>query len=394
MSNVGERFRRDFRRRHYRIPRYDRNDIQPRGQCAHCNIWTLRKDLREQDDYRGGQAPVGLGFFVCPRCYFKPNPQGAIQTLPPDPEVVELPWPNTVDFSYTPPVYAWPLLPNPSVYQVGYQISVTGLEADAVICYADGDTWRNYDTDAVVEYLVLQPQTVALEAQMLVQPTHDRTLAIDAFMAALVSSGVYANSDLIYTMAAANAQAAGLNWAAPQSHPLIPTGSPAFTADFGYAGTATGYLDTGLNVLSTTFFKQATASISWYRAAGGLSSVPDIGISISPLNVQGIGASGSPAVITTRLGSTFALTFNASSTGPSLYCVSRFGTTLKFFQNGVLLGSIALANQALHSANFLLLNVTGTPSTVPLSYGRYGASVTDAQAAAEYAGLSAYLAAL
>lgn len=150
MSNVGERFRRDFRRRHYRIPRYDRNDIEARGQCAHCNIWTLRKDLREQDDYRGGQVPVGLGFFVCPRCYFKPNPQGALQTLPPDPEVVELPWPNTVDFSYTPPTYASGSLPNPSIFQTGTQISVTGLGPDPVICYADGDTWRDYDTDAVV----------------------------------------------------------------------------------------------------------------------------------------------------------------------------------------------------------------------------------------------------
>lgn len=394
MSNAGERFRRDLRRRHYRIPRYDRNDIQPRGQCAHCNIWTLRKDLREQDDYRGGQAPVGLGFFVCPRCYFKPNPQGALQTLPPDPEVVELPWPNTVDFSFTPPTYEWPLLPNPSVYQVGYQISVTGLEVDPVICYADGDTWRNYDTDAVVEYLVLQPQTIALEAHMTVQPTHDRTLAIDAFMVALIDSGLFARSDLIYTMAAADSQTAGLNWAAPATFVISPIAGPAFTADLGYAGTATGYLDSGLDVLLAANFKINNSSMSWYRATGGLSAIPDLGISVPLLNIQGTGASGSPAVISARLSTAAPLTVNASGSGPSLYCVSRSGNTMKFYQNGVLLGSVALASQALHSANLLFLNVTGTPSTVPLSYGRYGASVTDAQAAAEYAGLSAYLAAL
>lgn len=151
MSNVGERYRQGWPRRTYKRPHYNRRNIQPRGQCDHCGIWTEHQTLREQMDYQGQPVPVGLGFWVCPRCYFKPNPQSYQPMLPPDPEpVIEHPRPNTVDFSYTPPTFASGSLPDPSIYEVGLQINVTGLGPAGVICYADGDTWRDYDTGAVV----------------------------------------------------------------------------------------------------------------------------------------------------------------------------------------------------------------------------------------------------
>lgn len=391
MSNQGERFRRDFKRRSYRIPRYNRNDIEPRGQCAHCNCWTLRKDLREQEDYRGGQVPVGLGFFVCPRCYFKPNPQGALQTLPPDPEVVLLPWPNTVDFSFTPPTYAWPLLPNPSLYLTGLQITVTGLEADPVICYADGDTWRNYDTDAVVEFVVLLPQTQALTAQMVVQPTTERLVAINAFMGALLGS-VFPVSDIIYALAAADSQTADLNWAAPGSFTLSPSAC-VLTPDVGYSQGISSAMDSGLPANAATHFKQTDASMSWYNNGAGLSVSPEIGFTNALSNTAGIGANGSPsASFSGLIGGTTPQFITTAVLNPSLYCLSRSGTTLTFFQNGVSLGTRTMTNQTLPSTTLKMLQGGSCP--FPMAYARFGGAVTAAQAAAEYAGLAAYLAAL
>lgn len=385
-------------RRGRRVPpvvsRKGRDDAQ--AQCDRCSHWVQRSSLREQLEFRGGTAPVGTGIFVCGHCYDVPNPLGAlnVEVLRQDPIPVINPRPDQTTYDLTIPTYPSTLVPIAADQPPGTQIHVTGLAADPVLAYASGPDWLDFYTGALLDVQSELPQTTALVLAMTNSPSEARLNTINQFMLALVNAGVFANADLLYAMAAADAQAAGLNWVAPAQFALNPVSSPLFAADIGYAGTATGYLNTGLDVLAAAHFKQTSSSMSWYRATGGLSAAADTGISVPLLNVQATGPSGSPAVISARLGAATLSTTNASGTDPSLYCVSRSGSTMKFYQNGVLIGSVAIANQALHTATLLLLFVSGVPSTIPLSYGRFGAAMTDQQAAAEYAGLAAYLAAL
>lgn len=64
------------------------------GVCDGCGIVVPYYDLREQFDYRGGNAPVGLGYRVCSMCYDVPNEQLRLQKYPPDPVPFKFPRPD------------------------------------------------------------------------------------------------------------------------------------------------------------------------------------------------------------------------------------------------------------------------------------------------------------
>lgn len=89
------------------------------------------------------------------------------------------------------------------------------------------------------------PATIALIARMSVVPSDTRAALIDTLVRSLKDAGVWAKLDLLYLLAAHDAQAARLNWVST-SYALAAVNSPGFTADRGYAGDGTtSYLDTG-----------------------------------------------------------------------------------------------------------------------------------------------------
>lgn len=83
---------------------------------------------------------------------------------------------------------------------------------------------------------------------MQVQPSPARKTVLDTFIKTLKGAGIWQKLDLLYVLAAHDAQAARLNWIDPARFALTVAGSPTFTADQGYTGngsdaslTATGY---------------------------------------------------------------------------------------------------------------------------------------------------------
>lgn len=80
------------------------------------------------------------------------------------------------------------------------------------------------------------PATDALCAAMTSAPSTDRRLLIDGTVRRLKTSGLWDALEIFYVLAAHDAQAARLNWAAPTTYALTATNSPTFTADRGYTG--------------------------------------------------------------------------------------------------------------------------------------------------------------
>lgn len=75
-----------------------------------------------------------------------------------------------------------------------------------------------------------RPQTRNLIAAMTTKPTDARALVIDTLIGALIDGGVWARLDFLYVFAAADSQAALLDWVTPsRSASLVNT--PTFTAD-------------------------------------------------------------------------------------------------------------------------------------------------------------------
>ena len=89
-------------------------------------------------------------------------------------------------------------------------------------------------------------------------PTETRKMRIQQVVDKLTADGVWAKLDLFYMLAAADSQAASINWAAVASNTLSATNSPTFTADRGYTGDgASSYVSatyTNTNYTSTDAF--------------------------------------------------------------------------------------------------------------------------------------------
>ncbi|MEW6125363.1 MAG: hypothetical protein AB1698_22375, partial [Pseudomonadota bacterium] len=92
----------------------------------------------------------------------------------------------------------------------------------------------------------MQAATSSLLARMTVAPSAGRAGAINSLMVQLSAAGVLAKLDLLYILAAHDAQAARLNWASA-AYDLAVAGAPTFVVDRGYAGAANAWLASGYN---------------------------------------------------------------------------------------------------------------------------------------------------
>jgi hypothetical protein len=91
-----------------------------------------------------------------------------------------------------------------------------------------------------------ETETDTLIAEMDVAPDATREGHINDLIAGLKTDGVWDKLDVLWVLAAHDAQAARLNWKTPASFALTAVNSPTFTTDRGYAGNGTtSYLNTG-----------------------------------------------------------------------------------------------------------------------------------------------------
>lgn len=117
-------------------------------------------------------------------------------------------------------------------------------------------------------------EAAQLIARMSTPPTDARKLLIDNMIRSLKREGFWDRLDVLYVLAAADAQAARLNWKST-SFDLTVTGAPTFTADRGYTGllTTTDHLTSGyvpsLHASALTL-NSASASV-WSRSSTGQS---------------------------------------------------------------------------------------------------------------------------
>ena len=79
-------------------------------------------------------------------------------------------------------------------------------------------------------------EALAIFASMTTPPTTARKIIINNFVVSLKSSGVWAGLDVLYLLAAADSQAAIINWKNPGTFNAIAVSSPAFVADRGFTG--------------------------------------------------------------------------------------------------------------------------------------------------------------
>jgi hypothetical protein len=232
-------------------------------------------------------------------------------------------------------------------------------------------------------------ETEAIAAAFTTPPTAARKNLIDAAVVALKSAGVWTKLDCLYVLAAADSQAAKINWIAPGTYNLTEVNAPPFTADTGFTGASTKYIDTGFN--------PSTAPSPKYV----LNSASVFGWSLTTGSLPGTGMLGTVSSFVMRLipnaSSLYYGRLNAASDktvanadGRGLYCIAR-GNSASFVQykNGVSVATPADTSAFLVNANILIFTDSSWAGTC--SVAGFGADLTAGDNTALYNALRTYL---
>lgn len=244
-------------------------------------------------------------------------------------------------------------------------------------------------TAATTAQSVFETETNTLVAAMTAAPTTNRKIAIDRRIARLKNAGVWSLIDQSFALAAADEQAARLDWKNPALS-ATKVGLPAFAVDRGYTGlnTTTDYLDLLYNPSANGGADSRgmgvnDAHFSVFALTTGTSTTAAL---IDSSSRGGIRArSGSAAYVKVNSGTTTAMTDSAATPCQVTGCRSD-SANQRGYRNGTPVLTAAVASTSLSSALTLLKS---TDQQVAMT--RCGKNMTDAQVAAAYTADYQYL---
>lgn len=215
--------------------------------------------------------------------------------------------------------------------------------------------------------------------------------AVDALITGLVgdlggNTGISAWPiyEALYAMANFSAAVANLNLVS-SSFTLVPTNSPTFTADVGYTGGGTAYLDTQFNPTSGTKYLQSDAHIFSYMRTAVSSDVK---------SVFGTDGTSRHARLYPYFGGTFFAGVNnnvsldsMAATGAKFFAISRAPATGaasdQMYADTTTLGVQAFTSAAPTGTKLVLLadDATGLNScSAPVALSGFGGGITSTQA--------------
>lgn len=227
-------------------------------------------------------------------------------------------------------------------------VSVTGSVADG----------RSGNTAAEgISYRFVNSEAAALVARMTTPPVGSRKMLIDTLVGSLKTTGIWAKLDALYIMAAADSQAAKLNWIS-SSFNLTAVSAPTFTVDRGFAGNGTSsYLDTGFDATTAPSAKfilnSAHLGVYIETVRAGVAAVQMGASANSGAQEDAIYGYYSDGNFYPRINSIGGGVANSGSKG-RLIASRTASTGVVAYQNGVSLGTVVTASGALSANNIYL----------------------------------------
>jgi hypothetical protein len=231
-------------------------------------------------------------------------------------------------------------------------------------------------------------ETEAIAAAFTTPPTTARKNLMDACVVSLKSAGVWTKLDVLHVDAAADSQAALINWKAPGTFNGTAVNSPTFTADNGFTGNASSYIDTSFNPATAPSPKYIQDSAMF--SAWSLSDINAGGVIYTIRHPAGWGflqprSSGNcVGVINGASGSSSV----ANANGSGLFACDRASSTnITFYRNATSLGSPANTSTAVSSGS-IQFQYTWTGI---IAAGSIGSSLNSTEQTAFYNALRTYM---
>jgi hypothetical protein len=201
-------------------------------------------------------------------------------------------------------------------------------------------------------------------------PAAGRAARYDALIRTVIAAGVWARLDALYLLAAADAATALTNLVS-SDYAATAVNSPTFTADHGYTGGSTKYIDSHFNpstALSPRFIQDSATLAHWT-----ISSADDgeaIGYYDGALNVAALFRAFNDGAdkMFVRLNRINAADLNlpvGAMTG-LLACSRTSSSTVKAYSNGVETGSGAQSSTGIPAGTIKLLGRDATTGSADL----------------------------
>lgn len=255
----------------------------------------------------------------------------------------------------------------------------------------DGEAWSEYQPVPST----FDPASDALFAAMTTPPSDARKTLIDTMIVALKAAGIWTKLDVLWVMAAADAQAGNLNWKNPGSQTLTPTNT-TFTADRGQAGNGTtAHIPTGVNF--ATLGGNYTLNSAQFGICINVAQTTDAALMVSGSTFR-MAATNAANAPNGRINDGTGLTSAAgASAAGNMISLRRTGASLRqFFTNGTQVANDTVAATALPTT-FTLLAAAGGASSwsnarLSMAYG--GGALTDGQMTDLHTITRAYLSAI
>jgi hypothetical protein len=238
---------------------------------------------------------------------------------------------------------------------------------------------------------VANTEASAIIDAMTTAPSGARRRLVDATVGELISTGLWAEMDICYFMAAATEQASRLNWKAPTgSFNLVATNSPTFTADVGWDGDgSTAYLDTNWDPTNDgSTFTQDDCSIGVRHNATADHRLRLTGDGGLNAHYTTDGPNDDPACILNQGNVGTSQWTEAGDDASGLWVLTRNGsatTDLTHYVNGVSRGqrnnASSAATSGLGSSDvfFLRVFVNEAADGDVVSYGHWGGNMSAGQ---------------
>jgi|SRR5215510_7343599 len=228
-------------------------------------------------------------------------------------------------------------------------------------------------------------------------PDTTRKGAIDTCVRALKSAGVWTKLDVLYLFAAADSQAALINWKAPGTFNATATSSPTFTADRGYTGNgSSSYVDSNYNLSSSGgVYAASDAALFAWNLRVGIPSAPNGLMGSSGTDVTQIyprlGGGNTLRVCINTTSAIIDIGGNTASEG--FYAASRTASNAAaVYKNGSSVGTNSTSTSpALPNTTMTFLRVNAQHADWQCAGGGFGSSLNSTEHAALCNALSAYL---
>lgn len=242
-------------------------------------------------------------------------------------------------------------------------------------------------------------EALALYARMTTPPTELRKSQINALIYTLKTAGVWSKLDALYINAAADSQAALLNWVADQYNETA-VASPTFTVDRGFTGDGVAsYLDTGFDAtvaVGAKYLRNDSHFAVWCGTNVNDGAAIDFGNS----NVRICARSSGSAIVRANSPSNDVHTL-PSSTSTGWLCVSRDNSAnFRIAKNNSASTTISRTSSTLVAMPFyagaiaLTGPVGGNFSVRRQQAAHFGGGLTDAQMLATYNAIATYMTAV